>query len=122
MSNDLKSNLAQFTGTESHTRWSSLFHNHVLTDGTKYVAEKCGAYWLMDVIASYASADWYKKNPFITATLKVKDGKGCVKFTDGNDNVLQYQDFEYTDFPLDEITIWNCDNGDYRVLMLPSEY
>ena len=45
-------NLAQFYGTSAYYRFIIL-SNLVLTDGTKYLAEVAGAYWLMDLIASY---------------------------------------------------------------------
>ena len=42
--------LAHFIGTEHYYR---LTPSAVLTDGTKYLAEAAGAFWLMDAIASY---------------------------------------------------------------------
>jgi hypothetical protein len=48
--NDWVSNLDGFTGTEAYHPWSILFRKAVLTDGAKYLADKAGAYWLMDVI------------------------------------------------------------------------
>ncbi len=45
--------LSGFTGTDHYYRWSSLFRNCLLTDGTHYLAETAGAYWLMDAIASH---------------------------------------------------------------------
>jgi hypothetical protein len=52
--------LTQFTGTERYYR---LNRKCLLTDGTKYLAESTGAFWLMDVAASYllelGTADWF---------------------------------------------------------------
>ena len=42
--------LAHFIGTEHYYR---LTPSAVLTDGTKYLAEGAGAFWLMDAVASY---------------------------------------------------------------------
>ncbi len=49
----IKSDLKQFIGSITYTRFSPLFPNVVLTDGAKYLADECGAYWLMDMIASH---------------------------------------------------------------------
>ena len=52
--------LAQFTGTERYYR---LNRKCLLTDGTKYLAEAAGAFWLMDAAASYlielGTDDWF---------------------------------------------------------------
>jgi hypothetical protein len=46
-----------------------------------------------------------------------------LAMTDGNSSTpIITQALTYTDFPLDEITLWLVSDGDYRVLMLPSEY
>ena len=41
-----------------------------------------------------------------------------VRIEDGNKNVLYTQEIHYTDFPLDEITIWVEGN----IVLLPSEH
>ena len=41
---------------------------------------------------------------------------------DGNGKVLKKQKIEYTDFPLDQIVLYCCPQGDQFVLMLPGEY
>ena len=40
--------LAQFTGTEKHYRIS---RRHLLTDGTRYLAEKAACFWMMDAVS-----------------------------------------------------------------------
>ena len=48
---EIRNALSQFTGTEEyHTHWIGRF---VYTDGVQYLAEQCGAYWLLDAIASH---------------------------------------------------------------------
>ncbi len=42
--------LGQFTGTTGYYR---ITRKHLLTDGTKYLADAVGAYWLMDAAASH---------------------------------------------------------------------
>lgn len=43
--------------------------------------------------------------------------------TDGNsDTPIVTQAIDYTDFPLDEVTLWLVRGGPTWTLMLPSEY
>jgi hypothetical protein len=44
--------LSYFTGTEKYYRIS---RRHLLTDGTKYLAEEAECFWMMDAIASHLS-------------------------------------------------------------------
>jgi hypothetical protein len=53
-----------FNGTENYYKYSSLFHRHLLTDGTKYIAEKLGLYWFYDTILSYQMKPSVKLIPF----------------------------------------------------------
>ena len=46
----LISELSQFIGTENFYR---ITPRHLLTDGTKYLAEKAQSFWLMDAVASH---------------------------------------------------------------------
>ncbi|MCB5272456.1 MAG: hypothetical protein LHW56_11545 [Candidatus Cloacimonetes bacterium] len=105
----------------------------VLTDGTLHVAENGGnggAYWLMDAIASYQpqlrkSEHWdtwasglqvwtLKKMGEDSAVLACKDDQGASVIT---------QEIEYTDFDLEEITLWVMPaDANTWVIMLPSEY
>lgn len=117
-----KENLNQFTGTESLHKFSILFPRLLLTDGAKFVADSLGAYWLMDIVGSVQHMSKVRHEAFQTWTLKVKNGKGHVEATDGNDNVIYRQRIAYTDFPMDEITLYVGHDGEQRVIMLPSEY
>jgi len=112
-----KADLAQFTGSEQWYR-HGLVRKVLYTDGAQYVAETAGAYWLLDEIA-FAQAEptvtaeefqlWkLTVNPDRTATLTCDDGNGSVVYT---------KRIEYTDFPLDEITLYFTNN----VILLPSE-
>jgi len=117
---EILAELPNFYGTEHYHRFSPLFRNFVLTDGAKYIAEECGAYWLMDAIASYKQK--YQAEGFAVATLTASHDSGTLVITDGNGNTFAQQDIGFTDFPLDEITLYVIDNGDFWVLLLPSEY
>ena len=112
--------LPNFHGTDGYTRWSPIFRNFLLTDGTKFVADAADAYWLMDLFASHLPA--YKDEGFAVLYLKVKGGKATAQIEDGNGKVLKKQKIEYTDFPLDQIVLYCCPQDDQFVVMLPGEY
>lgn len=120
---ELTRDLAHFTGTEKWTKWNTLAPNYLLTDGALYLAEKAGAFWLMDLIASYGKDPRVKDEPFQVWKLTVENGAGLVVCEDGNNNELARQEIPYTDFPLDEITLYvGADEPPYMVILLPSEY
>ena len=112
--------LPNFYGTEHYYKWSPLFPNFVLTDGAKYIAESCGAYWLMDAIASHRTSYVYES--FLAVTLKKVRSAWVLYITDGNENTLTRQVIEFSDFPLDEIKLFVVKQDDLWVIMLPSEY
>ena len=110
--------LAQFTGTEHYYR---LNRKCLITDGAKYLAEAAGAYWLLEVAASYllelGTADW-----FVLVRLRVKDCTAELTVEDGNGIVRATQEIPFTDFPADEQILFACWDSEHWVLMLPSEY
>ena len=110
--------LAQFTGTERYYRIS---RKHLLTDGTKYLAEKGKCFWMVDAVASHLSEigteDW-----FVLIRVQVSDGRAIMIYEDGNGEEHARQAIPYTDFPLSEITLYACWDGEHWVIMLPSEY
>lgn len=119
----IKSDLRQFIGSITYTKFSPLFPNVVLTDGAKYLADECGAYWLMDMIASHlpslpASEYW------AIAILTVDDGKALFTLADDSPATKVYanQSISYTDFPLDEVKLYVIREGGEWVILLPSEY
>jgi len=114
-----KADLAQFTGSEQWYR-HAMARDILYTDGMKYVAETAGAYWLIDEIAlaqgfdKLIAAEEFQSwkltvNADHTATLTYEDGDGGVVFTKA---------IEFTDFPLEEITLYFINN----TILLPSEY
>ena len=116
-------NLNDFTGTQAYYRWTSLSKS-VLTDGTKYVADKLQAHWLFDALDIFID-DTQIDNKFLDmyfSTLTTFNKTGTLSIEDGNGRELALQNFEYTDFPLPEIKIWSSYNGQFFVHMLPSEY
>jgi Family of unknown function (DUF6876) len=117
-----KEDLDNFTGTSLYHKWSALFPRAVLTDGTKFLADTAGAYWLMDAIASHQDKA-LKSEPFQVWKLKVHRPGSFATLTceDGNYNKLRTQEIEWTNFPLDEIELY-AQWEDYFIIFLPSEY
>ena len=110
--------LNQFIGTEKYYRIS---REHLLTDGTKYLAEEAKCFWMMDAIASHlceiGTEDW-----FVLIRVQVTEGRAVMIYEDGNDHEHARQEIPYTDFPLNSITLYACWDQENWVIMLPSEY
>ena len=116
--NEFRKNLSQFTGTENWYR-SSINPRTLYTDGAKYLAETCSAYWLLDEIALAQFGKLpISKEEFQNWKLEVKDGSGLLTAGDGNDKVVFEKKIPYTDFPFSNIELWYTGN----VIFLPSEY
>jgi len=114
-----KSDLAQFTGSENVYR-HAINRNVLYTDGARHVAEHGGAYWLLDEIAIIQPYDKaVAAEEFQAWKLSVRAGsKATLTCDDGNGRIVFTKEIEYTDFPLDEITLYFANN----VIHLPSEY
>ena len=116
---DLLDQLSQFTGTERYYR---IHPRVVLTDGTKYLADTAGCYWLMDLYTSHLALIDANVDGFTCLKL-IKRGHGAdIVIDDGNDHELAQQSLEYTDFPLDSIRLYGIWSGECWVIMLKSEY
>jgi len=93
----------------------------VITEEAKYLADTAGAYWLLDVAASYlvelGTADW-----FVLVKLRVKDGPAMQTLEDGNGSIRAQQTIPDTDFPVSVQCLYACWDSRQWVLMLPSEY
>jgi len=115
---ELKEALRHFSGSESVTR-HGLLRGLVMSEGVVFLAEKAGAHWLTDVIASYQVEPRIRAEEFQVWTLRVSAGRGTVTMTDGNSGpAIVTQEIEMTDFPLDEIVIWLTNS----TMLLPGEY
>jgi len=93
----------------------------VYTDGVRYLAEKVGAFWLIDEIVLNQIKLEVRDDPFQVWKLTVNADKTAkLVCRDGGDGTpdLFVKNIEWTDFPLDEISIWFIDN----TILLPSEY
>ena len=118
MDDEALSDLSSFTGT---SRYYPFTRRHWLTDGTKYLADTAGAYWLIDAAASHldeiGTQDW-----FVLIRLVVQNRSAVMVYEDGNGREHARQEIEYTDFPLRQIQLFACWNGTHWIIMLPSEY
>lgn len=114
--NEIKAALNQFCGTDNWYR-HPLFRRFLYTDGVKFLADSCGAYWFIDNIFSYQLLNNVKTEEFQVWTMRVAGSEAVVTCEDGNDNQVFTANIEFTDFPLEEITLW-LEND---VLMLPGE-
>jgi hypothetical protein len=114
-----QSDLTEFTGTEQWYR-HPIVKNALYTDGIKYVAERAGAYWLIDEIPFKQNHSLVKNEEFQVWTLSVDLEQSTATLTcdDGNERIVYTKQIGYTDFPLEEIKIYVIDN----VILLPSEY
>lgn len=125
---ELESNLAHFSGTEEYHRTSLFSKSIVHTDGVQYLAEKAGAFWLLDAIVSHMPKRKLRREPFQVWTLKKAKlaESWTLKATDGDKGAgpvtLVTQRIPYSDFPLEEIKLYvEWGGSNYWVIMLPSE-
>ena len=111
--------LAQFTGSETWHR-HGINRNVQFTEGAKYLADHAGAHWLIDEIAvAQGSEARVAREKFQAWQLKVnEDRSASLVCGDGDDNIVYTKRIAFTDFPLDEITLWFVNN----VIHLPSEH
>jgi len=121
-----ETDLNTFIGTTQYYRYIGGLK---LTDGVKYLADEAGAYWLLDIIASYQMGNanakirrehfqvWELKLSPDNTTTGEHEAVVTMK-TDTNRPLLVEQQIEYTDFPLDSITLYLIDG----VILLTSEY
>jgi len=112
--------LHQFTGSE-HWYRHGLVRSILFTDGAKYLADKAGAYWLLDEIAfAQRGEKAVAAEEFQVWKLTVDLDRHSATLTcdDGNGRIVFEKPIEYTDFPLAEISLWFTNNTIY----LPSEH
>lgn len=113
---EILNELPNFYGTECYYAVHDKF---VLTDGAKYIAESCDAFWLMDVIWSYITK---YEDIFAVAKLIKRESDWLFTIDDGNDNIWAEQIIEYSDFPLDGIKLYVVKSEIGWVVMLTGEY
>jgi hypothetical protein len=112
-------NLGQFIGTEHYYR---LLPTFVVTDGLKYLMDEAECYWLGQLYGLHLVAVDVQDNPLTVLKFQRKGRGGIVRIEDGNGQSLVTQALDYTDFPLDQFSLYACWDGARWVGMLPSEY
>ena len=94
MKNFDASQLSHFTGTERYYRIS---RRHLLTNGTKYLAEEAECFWMMDAIASHLSEigtdDW-----FVQVRMTVNDNRATIIYEDGIAKSMRVKRFRLRTF------------------------
>ncbi len=113
----LKSELAHFIGTENWYK-SPLFPRYTYTDGVKYLAEQTNCYWLLDYIFSNQIDEKIQGQAFQNWIIHVTSNSAVIVVEDGDNQLLRNFRIPFTNFPLDEFSLWFTNN----TLILPSEY
>lgn len=123
--------LRQFTGDLQRYR-HPLARSMIYTPGVKFVAERGGAYWLIDelafTIAGGEVARVGKRDPRVLdmhfwtlMTVTDQAGEPTARVDSGVEPFCRKR-IDYTDFPLDQIDIWAAYDGQHWTLYLPSEH
>ena len=113
----IRDGLRQFIGTQQYHKLS--LGSLVCTDGIKFLAETCGAFWLVDLVASYQTKDFKARYRFQLWKVTLLDGSKAVvtcQEDTGAANLVE-QHIEFTDFPFDYE--WYVVDG---VMMVKTEY
>ena len=110
------SDLLMFTGTEKIYKVDFFGMKFFYTDGVQYVIENGQAVWLIQAIFSHQITPKVKREGFQVWRLKKLSNSWELRCTDGGKgeeeaetetgNILAKQIIEYSDFPLDEITLY----------------
>jgi uncharacterized protein DUF6876 len=111
--------LNRFTG--SANVWVHSVNSAVVySEGAKYVADRGGAHWLLDKIAIFQQCiRRVAATDFQIWTLSVQqDQSATLTCRDDDSHVLYKERLYYTDFPLDEVTLWFKES----TILLPSEH
>ena len=113
----LDAELGLFTGT---TQYYRNFLGLLYTEGVHYLAERVGAYWLIDAIASWQLQVRSIEKEFQLWELVVNDDRTAelTARRDTGQAAIAHQRIGYTDFPLKSIILYVQND----VLLLPSEY
>jgi hypothetical protein len=109
----LQAELRQFRGTAVRYQ----YHDISITEGVKYLAERAGCYWLVDIVCGI----WPKLQDdlLVICELTVNADQSAVFIAIGDEEeVLYRQRIPVTDFPGDWVKLWFSE----KVLFLPNEY
>ncbi|QDV73811.1 DUF6876 family protein [Botrimarina mediterranea] len=128
----LQYELGQFTGDLERYR-HPINRRVIYTPGVKHLAERAGAYWLIDSIAS-----WIGSHPFNVAVREDErvqslhfwklsvdlDERSALlaAVADSGEPPFITQRIPFTDFPLASVDVWAGFDGQHWTLYLPSEH
>lgn len=120
---NLAQNLKQFCGSE--VVYTLPLFNYKYTEGVHYLAEQAACYWMLTDIAAVVKR-FRTKHRFIVAVFeryskedqKRTHKEAVITYGEGNGITLFEQQYDLTDFPLDELRLFFVDD----TLMLPHEY
>lgn len=123
--------LRQFTGDLDRYRHPRN-RRVIFTPGVKFLAEKGGAYWLIDAIASYFGTPHMRRSiaadPRLEGLqfwrLEISEDHSAVLTCCADSGVKPTirQEISFTDFPLEYVDIWAGFDGVHWTLYLPSEH
>lgn len=105
--------LAQFYGTEGYTRGHM---NVLMTDGVNYLTQY-GASWLVTDATVIVKQKLAQHEFVMIEALVDENNTARVIYSDGNDNILHKQIYEYTDLSCN-VKMYYTNN----VMMLAGEY
>jgi len=107
--------LNSFIGTQ---QYHSFYMGTLLTDGAKYIAENGYSWLLTDAVSVIKTTPRIRKEPFLVIQLtNLKNYECDLIISDGNDNILHKQHYNFTDAQR-EFTLYFSED----ILMLSSEY
>ena len=109
---EITSALGQFNGSMVFYR-CGVVPQMMFSEGAHFVAESCGAYWLIDGIAILQLTPKVRAEEFQIWKLAVTGHKAVLTLDDGNGNIIVRKSVSFTDFPLPEVTLWVENNTIY---------
>ena len=126
-----QADLMQFTGDLERYR-HPLNKRVIYTPGVQFMAERAGAYWLIDVIVSYFGTremmNAIRKDRRLADLqfwrLDVNADSTAIVTARADTDVKPFimQEIAFTDFPLEFVEIWAAFDGRHWTLYLPSEH
>lgn len=123
----LYDNLCQFTGTTQYYSYPLFGIKGLLSDGIHYLLNIAECYWLIDAILSHQLNPVISKHPELKSLqfwrLNVNDDNSALLQCEWDkDEIVESQKIDYTNFPLDSITLYCSPTPEGYVIYLPSEY
>ena len=107
--------LAGFIGT---VRYYGVWLGALATDGVKYIMDNGYSWFVTDALSVIKGTPKLKAESFLTVELHLaEDSEADLIITDGNENTLYRQHYDFTDAKRD-LKLYFSNN----VLMLASEY